>query len=75
MNGNGEGIQRKAQREASPECPACGANDWVVQENAEAFTLLLMREDRTGGMEVLGYVCGQCGFLRMHSTEALKGNL
>lgn len=73
--GNGSGIRRKIDRTAKPECPSCGANDWVIQEGAEAGTLLLQVEGALGGTEILLYICGNCGFLRMHSIAALQGEI
>jgi ribosomal protein S27AE len=77
MKGNGSGIRRKVDRTANPECPSCGANDWMVQEDAEAVALLLKVPGHEGpsGADVLIYTCGNCGFLRMHSIEVLRGNL
>lgn len=72
MEGNGGGIRKAVERHARPECPSCGANDWVVQDGAEAVVLPLILEGVTGGTEVLVYVCGTCGFLRMHSVKALS---
>lgn len=75
MQGNGGGARKAIERHARPECPSCGANDWVIQDGAESGSLLIQVGGVTGGTDVLIYVCGTCGFLRMHSVKVLGGEI
>jgi hypothetical protein len=75
MEGNGGGIRGVLDQRAQPECPVCGANDWASQEGVEFPELVFRQGLKAGAAEVVVLICGNCGFLRIHSVQVLRGNI
>jgi hypothetical protein len=69
----GEVIRRKG----SPTCSSCGETAWVEPDN----TVLLQNVDpdkpTTHGVGIPAFplVCGNCGYVRLHSVRLLEKKL
>jgi ribosomal protein S27AE len=79
MEGNGGGINRVLDRKGRKECPSCGANDWVQPDDVSSAVIPYLdmqgQPVRGRGIDALVFLCGQCGFVRLHSRAVLRGDV
>lgn len=65
-------------RVAHAQCPSCGANDWMTPTDRP---VLIPTVEPNGtwvpgrGIEAIENICGQCGFIRLHSAQILRQRL
>jgi predicted RNA-binding Zn-ribbon protein involved in translation (DUF1610 family) len=62
-------------RGVDAQCPACGEDDWAHGDHL--LGLQLVDENRnlkpTGGVAAAGFVCRNCGYLRLFVPIAVRG--
>jgi len=64
------------RRVAPAVCPSCGGNDWL--DDADLPVAIPMPAARTPaggtnpGIDAIVTICGACGFMRIHSVQALR---
>ena len=65
-------------RVARAECQSCGANDWMTPTDRPVL-IPTVEPDGTWvpgrGIEAIETICGNCGFIRMHSAQILRRHL
>jgi hypothetical protein len=88
-NGGEHHLERMARAldaaGASYECPSCGHDQWARNTNP-----VVLKETRpvevnevgvpvagelVGGIPAFALVCRRCGFMRLHSVQALLGDM
>jgi predicted RNA-binding Zn-ribbon protein involved in translation (DUF1610 family) len=70
------------ERGVSAKCPSCGKNEWdafgalgnlhVVLQAATPGDELVQGESRGAFLSAYAFTCHNCGFVRLHSRQALE---
>jgi hypothetical protein len=70
MDDNAKILASIKTRAKNLTCESCGAQDWRVQEGMQALvTATDAGFDLSSGVPVHTVICGNCGFLRLYSTQ------
>lgn len=64
-------------RGVESECPICHHDEWALI-GADGARMMLTCETPDGrlgrGVEVVPFACQNCGFVRLHSVDAMREN-
>jgi len=88
-NGGEHHLERVAEAlneaGASYQCPSCGHDQWARNPNPVVLTETRPVEidemgspaagELFGGISAYALICRRCGFMRLHSTKALLGEM
>lgn len=64
-------IARIDERAIVVECPVCRRNEWDYTLDTGAIPKMAPNPERAG-LEVVGYICRHCGYVRFHSTNHVE---
>ena len=62
-----EGLRRALNVKAHAPCPMCGSDNWAGGDRLTEITCAA-----EPAIEVLPFVCTNCGFVRMHAVQPLE---
>jgi hypothetical protein len=62
-------------RGADRDCPVCGYEGDLVRLEADADLYVPVIGNPHGGVPVTAVICPQCAFLRLHSLDAMQGEI
>ena len=72
-------IEALDAKVVNPHCPVCDENSWATVE--DLVQILMGPEEQSGdgpptirGFDAFTIACTNCGFVRMHAAEALRGD-
>jgi hypothetical protein len=72
-------IEALDEKVVNANCPVCDENSWSTVE--DLVHVLIGSEEQSGngppmvrGFEAFTIACTNCGFVRMHAADALRGD-
>jgi len=61
-------VRNAVNAKTRPVCPMCGQDEWAGSETLSYVPEL----DEGAPIEVLPFVCRNCGFVRLHAIQPLE---